>query len=94
MTGRQARFQQAYGAYCGAVSFANLAALIMYRGTPSEDPVLALGDFVLLVWNLCLLGHIIRHAFEVRIFLSLVFALIYVYLITSLIFRVLPLPSA
>ena len=92
--GRQARFQQAYGAYCGAVSFANLAALAIYRsGAQSAAPALALGDFVLLVWNLCLLGHVIRHTFEIRMVPSIVAALLYVFLITNLMFSVLPLPS-
>ena len=95
LTGRQARFQQAYGAYCGAVSFANLAALVIYRsGAQSAEPSMALGDFVLLVWNLCLLGHVIRHTFELRMVPSLAAALFYVFLITNLLFRVMPLPSA
>lgn len=93
MVGRQARFQQAYGAYCGAVSFANLAALVIYRMSDPAVQTFSLGDFILLVWNLCLIGHVIRHAFEIRMFLSILAALVYVYVITSLMFSVFPLPA-
>ncbi len=94
MNGRQARFQQAYGAYCGAVAFPNAAALVLYSGGAAGGQAFSIADFVLLVWNLSLLGHVIRHSFELRMSLSIVAALGYVYMITSLLFLLLPLPSA
>lgn len=92
--GRQARFQQAYGAYCGAVSFANAAAFFLYAGGTAGQESFSIADFVLLVWNLSLLGHVIRHTFELRMTLSIAAALVYVYLMTTLLFALLPLPEA
>lgn len=95
LVGKQARFQQAYGAYCGAVAFANVAALMVYQGAPvDETRPFAVAEFVLLVWNLALLSHVIRHSFEWPMWVSTVAALVYVYVITGLLFVLLPLPSA
>lgn len=93
--GKDARFQQAFGAYCGAVSFANLAAVLVYGGAPNAESVgFTLAEFVLLVWNLALLGHIVRHSFELPMWVSTVVALVYVYVITGVLFVVLPLPAS
>lgn len=93
MAGRQARFQQAFGAYCGAVAFANAAAFFLYAGGTAGEQTFSIADFVLLVWNLSLLGHVIRHSFELRMSLSIFAALVYVYVLTTVLFVVLPLPD-
>ncbi len=94
LLGREARFQQSFGAYCGAVSFANLAALVVFQGGMAGTSTFALADFVLLVWNLALLGFVIRHTLEVRMWVSIVSALVYVYVLAGLMFVLLPMPPA
>ena len=92
LTSRTARFAQAFGGYCGAAAFVNLAALPIYLfgrdGSVDDGPSLA--EFVLLMWTLCLLGHVIRHTFEVRLATSILAAFVYFLVMTSLIGSILP----
>ena len=52
-----------------------------------------LADFVLLVWGLSLLGHVIRHTFETGMVLSIVVSFVYFVLLSSLISTFLPMPA-
>ena len=89
------RFEQAYGGLCGASAFINLAALPVYTLRPygpdvQVSSVSMLADFVLLVWGLSLLGHVIRHTFEVSMVISIVVSFVYFILLSTLIATLLP----
>ena len=89
------RFEQAYGGLCGASAFINLAALPLYTLRPygpdaQVSSIGMLADFVLLVWGLSLLGHVIRHTFEVSMVISIVISFVYFILLSTLIATLLP----
>lgn len=92
LTDRVARFRQAYGGYCGAVAFINLAAIPVYLSSrASLEPSVGLADFVLLVWNLALLGHVIRHTFETKLPTGILCAFVYVILLSGLLADLVPI---
>lgn len=98
LVGRQARFQQAYGALCGASAFINLAAVPLYTlrapvTDASSASVSALADFVLLVWGLSVLAHIVRHTFDVKMVVSVLISFVYFLVLSSLIAGIMPLPE-
>lgn len=90
--GRPERFIQAYAAFCGASMFINLAAMPIYLSfSAGVDPAMVpaesramfdMANFVLMLWTIALLGHIVRHTFEVGIPLSILIAYAYVMLLT------------
>ncbi len=90
--GREERFVQAYAAFCGASVFVNLAALPIYLSfSAGVDPATVaaesrtlfdIANFVLMVWTISLLGHIVRHTFEVGLPISILIAYAYVMLLT------------
>ncbi len=90
--GRAERFAQAYAAFCGASMFVNLAAMPIYLSfsagfdpatVPAESRTLFdIANFVLMVWTIALLGHIVRHTFEVGMPVSILIAYSYVMLLT------------
>lgn len=95
LTGHQSRFEQAFGGLCGASAFINAAAIPLYTlrpGNPGSESGSAtmLADFVLLVWGLSLLGHVIRHTFEVRLIVSILISFVYFILLSSLIATLMP----
>ena len=95
--GYKARFDQAFGGLCGASAFINMAAVPLYTLRPSGpgvqgSSISVLADFVLLVWGLSLLGHVIRHTFETGLVLSIVVSFVYFVLLSSLISTFLPMP--
>ncbi len=95
IVGHPARFQQAFGGLCGASAFINLAALPLYVWRPSGidaagSPVSTLADFVLLVWGLSLLAHVIRHTFEVKMAVSVLVSFVYFIVLSTLIAAILP----
>jgi hypothetical protein len=94
-TNRLPRMQQAFGGLCGASAFINLASLpiIVFRQSPGEAPVGALAEFVLLVWALSLLAHVIRHTFEIKMVFSIFIAYIYVVIWGSLVNMLVPAPA-
>jgi len=88
-TKQLARFNQAFGAICGANAILNLFGLLLFSLTINEDvassPQLAqLSLFVLIVWTLTLLAHVLRHTFNLRIFNSVMAALVYYLFILQL----------
>lgn len=90
LVGRTQRFEQAFGGLCGASAFINLAAVPLFAfGFQSPEPGGAsmgvLAEFVLLVWGLSLMAHIIRHAFEVRMTLSVLLSFAFFMLLSMLI---------
>ncbi|MFK7997550.1 MAG: hypothetical protein AB8B87_25720 [Granulosicoccus sp.] len=94
--GHQARFDQAFGGLCGASAIINLVALPLYTlrpsGEASQGPSLSVfADFVLLVWGLSLLGHVIRHTFEVSMVTSIFASFVYFVLLSTLIATFLPI---
>ena len=93
--GKQTRFQQAFGGLCGASAFINAVALPLYMFRTENNAaqgvsIAQVADFVLLVWGLSLLGHIIRHTFEVGMFLSIALSFTYFIYLSSLVTAVLP----
>lgn len=98
LAGREARFEQAFGAYCGASAFINAAAIPIYlnRGPPGDEGVagsLILAEFVLLVWGLSLLAHVIRHTFELRLPVSVLIAFGWVMLLLTLMGSLFAMPE-
>ncbi len=104
-TGKLARLQQAFGGLCGASAFINLASWPIYsialnsqsitqgaQTEPSLVPALAL--FVMLVWSLSLIAHVIRHTFGVTMVVSILVAFVYVYIWSSVITTLVPAPAA
>lgn len=89
LMGRSNRFEQAFGGLCGASAFVNLAAAPLYLTRPdvSSDAGSSLGalpDYVLLVWSLSLLAHVIRHTFEIKIAMSVFVSFIYFLLLMTI----------
>lgn len=90
--GRTERFVQAYAAFCGASVFVNLTAIPIYLSfsagldpasvSPESRTLFDLANFVLMVWTIALLGHIVRHTFEVGMPISILIAYAYVMLLT------------
>jgi len=80
LVNRPGRFEQAFGGLCGASAFINAAAIPVYLNRPLGDASAsgALAEFVLLVWSLSLLAHVIRHTFDIKLVHSVVIAFFYV----------------
>lgn len=94
--GHLARFEQAFGGLCGASAYINLAAVPLYglnRGAQGTS-LGVLPEFVLLVWGLSLMGHVIRHTFEIGIAMSIFASFVYFVLLSTLIAALLPLDTA
>lgn len=95
IVGRTARFEQTFGGLCGASTFINLAALPLFtlRPDPSQAAMVTstLADFVLLVWGLSLMAHVIRHAFEVRMFVSVVMSVAFFIVLSSVVASIWPI---
>ena len=99
LMGFQNRFAQAFGGLCGASAFVNLAALPLYAMRPfGPDAQVSstgmLADFVLLVWGLSLLGHVIRHTFEVSMVVSIIISFVFFIILSSFMAALLPMPVA
>lgn len=94
LTGKGDRFTQAFGGYCGAVAFVNAVAIPVYGTGNAVGGDVGFADFILLVWNLSLLGHVIRHTFEVRLPIGVLAAFVYVIVLTGLLGVIAPLPQA
>jgi len=99
LTGRSNRFEQAFGGLCGASAFINLAAAPLYLTRPgaaseSGGSLGVLPDFVLLVWGLSLLAHVIRHTFEVKMVVSVLLSFVYFLVLISLMSLMLPTPAS
>lgn len=91
-TAKLSRFQQALGAICGAGAVLNFAGIPMLQLTQTpvgQEPtkIAVLSHFVLLVWSLSLVGHVLRHTFNIRMSVSIVAAVIY-YLFIITVFAV------
>lgn len=96
IVGHPARFEQAFGGLCGASTFINLAALPLFalRPDPGPDAMVTstVADFVLLVWGLSLMAHVIRHTFGVRMFVSVVMSLAFFIVLSTVVAAVWPDP--
>ena len=97
VAGLKNRFEQAFGGLCGASAFINLAAVPLYALRPygpaaQGSSLTVLADFVLLVWGLSLLGHVIRHTFGISMMLSIVVSCVYFVFLSALMSSLLPMP--
>ena len=97
LVGHPGRFEQAFGGLCGAGAFVNAAAVPIYLSRPPPGQALAdgpsaLAGFVLLVWSLSLLGHVIRHTFELKLWMGVGIAFLYVIVLWTLMAALLPAP--
>jgi len=95
LTSKLARFQQALGAICGAGAVLNFAGIPMLQLTQTPDgqepgSIAVLSHFVLLVWSLSLVGHVLRHTFNIRMSASIVAAVFYYLFIISVFAVVFP----
>lgn len=94
IVGHPARFEQAFGGLCGASTFINLAALPLFafRPEPAQAGLFTstLADFVLLVWGLSLMAHVIRHTFGVRMFVSVALSLAFFIVLSTVVATVWP----
>jgi hypothetical protein len=97
--GHPERFRQTFTAICGTGVIFTLLAWPLYTILVDRDPSHPLaGASVLLVlgiyvWAVAVLGHILRHALEVRMSAALAFALLYVVVTTAIGETVLPPPE-
>jgi len=94
-TSQLARFQQALGAICGAGAVLNFAGIPMLQlaQTPEGQEtgkIALLSHFVLLVWSLSLVGHVLRHTFNIRMSTSIVAAVLYYLVVISIFDAVFP----
>jgi len=95
LTSKLPRFQQSFGAICGAGAILNTAAipLLQLTAVESAETVSSLAVFsriLLLVWSLSLVAHVLRHTFNMRMFYSVLVALMYYLFITSLLATLFP----
>ncbi len=78
MRGRLARFNQTASAMLLSELLLSLFALPLvafgHRGESAESELLLL---VVFIWSIVVLGHILRHAFEISLNLGIAFALLY-----------------
>lgn len=97
--GHPERFRQTFTAICGTGVIFTLLAWPLYVILVDRDPSHPLaGASVLLIlgiylWAVTVLGHILRHAFEVRMSAALAFALLYVVVTTLIGETLLPPPE-
>jgi len=90
LTSKLSRFQQAFGALCGASAVLNVFAIPMFQLTPIPDEGTASGlavftRFLVIVWSLSLGALVIRHTFNVRQFTSVLAAALYfIFIVTVL----------
>jgi len=97
-TSQLPRFQQALGALCGAGAILNFAGIPMLHLTQTphgQEPTMiaVVSHFVLLVWSLSLVGHVLRHTFNLRMSTSIVAAVIYYLFIITVFTAVFPQAS-
>lgn len=95
LTGKLLRFPQSFGAICGAGAILNIAAIPMLRLEPDRSAEAAMGlaelaQFVLLVWSLSLVAHVLRHTFNIRMFTSIGVAVLYYLFIVTLLSQIFP----
>jgi len=90
LVNRTARFAQAFGGLCGAYAMLQIVAIpILMTGNVNElTPMVAFPRFFLLVWNLSIVGYVVRHTFEIGIFASIGVAFVF-YLLMSAILEML-----
>jgi len=94
-TSQLPRLQQALGAICGAGAILNFAGIPMLQLTQTpvgQEPstIAVLTHFVLLVWSLSLVGHVLRHTFNIRMSTSIIAAVVYYLFIISVFAVVFP----
>ncbi len=95
LTSQLPRLQQALGAICGAGAVLNFAGIPMLQLTQTpvgQEPgkLAVLSHFILLVWSLSLVGHVIRHTFNIRMATSIVAAVLYYLIVVSVFAAVFP----
>ena len=93
------RFEQAFGGLCGAGAVLNLTALPILLNQPlsgAQPPsgLAIFANFLLLVWSLSLLAHVLRHTFEIGILVSIVLAFGYFILQINVMDWLLPVPAS
>lgn len=88
--GHPERFRQTFTAICGTGVIFTLLAWPLYMILVDRDPSHPLAGAAVLVvlgiyvWAVTVLGHILRHAVEIRMSAALAFALLYVLITTAI----------
>jgi len=90
-TARGGRFRQTASALFGTSTFINMVTMplqLTMRGDPSSSlfgELAAVLYLIIIVWALLVMGHILRHAFEIRLGAANLIALGYFFMINWLI---------
>lgn len=97
-TGRGVRFRQVFAAICGTSTLFVLIALPLYGlvGGDTTGKTTTFAAVLLLaiyVWSVVVTGHILRHAFDVRLGAGVALALVYVVVTVLLGELIVPAPE-
>ncbi len=84
------RFEQAFGALCGASAFLNLAAIPLLYPSQLAGGGASIGFYLLLVWSFSLTAHVLRHTFGIHMIASIGVAVLYYIFINSLLAMIWP----
>ena len=96
LTGKGGRFFQTGAALCGSGTLINLVAMplqLVVSGDPAGSLIKELGVLVylfLIIWALVVAGHILRHAFEIRLVGGVLLAIGYFLLVNLLVQNMFP----
>ncbi len=96
LTGLASRVQQTLAALAGAGTVLAILTLVpnywfSAQGKPTTLTLASLLVLVLVVWNLVVMGHIIRHALSTRWFVGLIVAVMFYWIVTRVILALFPL---
>jgi len=65
------RFQQAFTALAGGTAVLNLAAVpIFWLNASAATPAFGLSNFVIILWGLAIIAHVLKHTLEVTAWIS------------------------
>lgn len=94
LCGMLPRFEQAFGALCGASAILNLAAVPLLYSSQSvgegEAGAVSIGFYLVLVWSFSLTAHVVRHTFGIHMIASIGVAVVYYIFINSLLAVIYP----
>lgn len=83
LTAKSARFIQAFSAYCGANTVLNLCAVALLspayavQQAGQNDMVARFLEYLLLVWSIAVVAHILRHTFSISMPAGIILAVCY-----------------
>jgi hypothetical protein len=91
LLGKPARIRQTLSALTGAGTLLGLPALLLVIAAPEQEASpLSMAWLMLLVWNLLVTAHIMRHALSSSLAIGLAVALLYILVSTQVIVTAFP----